>query len=146
MKRFATAISAVGLAVALAVSPAAAQKADGQGQSGKPGPQKELKTDYSDKDIQSFAKAAQAVTEIRKEYMPKLRDAQKNKNRKKMQKIQKEASKKMMGAVKEEGISPKKYRNIGKAARQDKELKKRVLNAMEKQGKKKQQGQKSSGQ
>lgn len=84
--------------------------------------------DLSDKEIQKFAKAQSEVKSVREEYSGKLNNVE---DKKKARKIQAEMQREMQQVVKDAGMSTAKYNKVQQASMRDKDVRKRVKNAME---------------
>ena len=78
---------------------------------------------YSDTELQSFAEAALEVKRIKDEYMPKLQAAD---TAAEEEEVKEEASKEMVHAVEERGLSVNKYHEILMAALLDDKVAERV--------------------
>jgi predicted small lipoprotein YifL len=132
LRTLAIALAAVaGLAVAGLSGPAAAQNSDNQ-QSGQQSQQQT--PDYSDAKLESFAVAAAKVRTVMQEYRPQLREARQNQNREQFEKVRMEAR----NAVEQEiaateGISSREYQQIAQDARNDENLRQKVLGMMKSQ-------------
>ncbi len=133
----ATVLLAAGLAVG-STAPAIAQ-GDGQSRQGQTMPRsqgQDVKTDWSDARLDSFAEATVAIAKIRGKWRQKLDNAENEEERKEILGRYKDAANQ---AVKDAGLSPDTYNRIHKAARQDKGLSnkigKRIQEKREKPGK-----------
>ncbi|MES1945451.1 hypothetical protein PC39_15087 [Salinisphaera sp. PC39] len=115
-------------AMALAGSGAAAAQGDyDQGQQGNaPASAQQAPkgaSDFSDKELQSFAEAQQDVSEISKTYEGKIKDSQEPA---KMAEMRQKANKEMVKAVRDAGLEPARYNAIANAVRSNPELASKV--------------------
>jgi hypothetical protein len=129
LRTLAIALAAVaGIAAAGLAGPAAAQNSGSQ-QSAQ---QSEQQTpNYSDAKLESFAMAATKVRTVMQEYRPQLRQARQNQDRKQFEKVRMQARKaveqKIAGT---DGISTQEYQQIAQDARNDEQLRQKVLGMM----------------
>lgn len=115
-----------------AMSVAYAQQAPQQGQQSAPptggGQGAQQQIDVSDEDVKNFAAAQSEVQSVREDYSGKLRDVE---DTEKAREVQAEMQEEMLQAVKDAGLSARKYNEISQAAMQDNELRQRIEDAME---------------
>jgi hypothetical protein len=126
-------ITALVLGLALAGSFAAAPLSqaaaagDGQGSAQTAQKSGQSAPDFSDEKLRNFAAAAVKVVELRQTWVPKIRKAQQAGNREKAQNLSKQARQEMQAEIKSaEGISFQEYRQIANAARNDRDLQKKL--------------------
>jgi len=120
--------AAAGLAVAGLAGPAAAQNSGNQ-QSGQQSQQQS--TNYSDAKLESFAMAAVKVRTVMEEYRPQLRQARQNQDQEQFEKVRTQARKKVEQKISNtEGISNQEYQQIAQDARDDQQLRQKVLGMM----------------
>lgn len=99
-------------------------------QQGQQGAEQQSQTpSFSDSDVASFADAVKDVQKIRQKYQPQMKNA---KDKKEAQGIQMKAQKEMVAAIKDEGLTVKKYAAISKAIPNDPDLVKRIRAKLEK--------------
>ena len=120
----------LGVTLALASGTAMAQGAGGQ--QGAPPAQTAPKTavDVGDKELSQFAGAVLALQKIKQSYDKELGQAA---NKKEAQQIQAKMKQEMRQAIKDEGLSIKRYSKIGQAVQNDPQLKKRVNKLIQQQ-------------
>jgi len=107
-------------------APAAAQES--QGGSGQSAGQQ-----FSDAKLQAFAVAAVEVSDLLREWRPKIQAARQDGNQDELNRLREEANAQLLDAIKgADGITVDEYKNISATAREDKELYQR-LNDMVKQ-------------
>lgn len=97
----------------------AAMAQQGQGQAQSPS--------FTESEVESFANVVQEIQSIRKEYQPKMKEAG---DKQQKTALQKEAQQEMIGAIKEEGLTVKKYSQISKAIPNNPELSNRIKKHM----------------
>ncbi|MBK1698045.1 DUF4168 domain-containing protein [Rhodovibrio salinarum] len=79
--------------------------------------------DFSDEKLDAFADAAVKISEVRRAWTPKIRQAQQGGDKEKAQSLAEQATGEMRTTIQNtENISVKEYRQIAKAAQQDEEL------------------------
>ncbi len=104
------------------VTPATAQSSSGQ--------QQQVKTDWSDEQLQGFVKTAMAVRDVYSNWRPKIKNAENDQERKQLrQKANDEAVK----VVKDSPLSIDTYTKINRAMRKDPEFYKKVRGMMQSQ-------------
>ncbi len=112
------------LGIALASSAYAVNQG---GQSSSQAVQESQQHDFSDQELNRFISVQSQLFTIQQEYKKKLNQAQKPAQK---QKIQAEAQNKMRQAIRDEGLTVKRYNEIKSSAREDsaleRELKKRL--------------------
>lgn len=84
-------------------------------------------SDFSDDQVATFAKAHVKVQAIKSSYLKKLKAA--SKDPKAAQSVQQEAQKKMVQAVKDDGLSVETYNKMAYTTQHDADLRKRVKQA-----------------
>jgi hypothetical protein len=82
---------------------------------------------FSDEELKSFATAATEVQQLSIEWQKKLKE---EKDQQKSQEMRQEATQEITQAVKDEGLTVEKYNQISMAARQDKDLRNKVVQYM----------------
>jgi hypothetical protein len=138
-------LTALALGLALAAGVAAAPTApaiaaDGQQLAQSSGSTQTAQS-YSDAKLQAFAQAAVKVSEARRAWAPKIRKAQQQGNKQEAQKMADQATQEMRTQIEGvDNISVQEYRQIAKAAQNDKQLAKK-LSGMVKSKMQGQQGQ-----
>jgi uncharacterized iron-regulated membrane protein len=121
--------AAAGIAVAGLAGPAAAQSGSDQ-QTAQQSQQQSA--DYSDAKLEAFAVAATKVRAVMQEYRPQLRKAQQNQDQEQFQKVQAEARKAVETEISgTDGISTREYQQIAQDARNDEQLREKVLGMMQ---------------
>ncbi|MBK1668101.1 hypothetical protein CKO28_08630 [Rhodovibrio sodomensis] len=79
--------------------------------------------DFSEQKLNAFADAAVKVSEVRRAWAPKIRKAQQGGDKQKAQQLARQATGEMRTTIQDtDNISVKEYRQIAKAAQQDKQL------------------------
>lgn len=136
---------ALGLAmVATAGQPALAADGDQsatQSQNQQQSQQSAPTPDFSEQKLDAFASAYVKVSEVRRAWTPKIRQAQQGGNKQKAQKLAKQATGEMRTAVQQaDDISMKEYRQIGQAAKQDKQFAKEVASIVQAKMQQKREG------
>ena len=125
-----------GIAAAGLAGPAAAQNSGSQQSAQQSGQQsgQQQTPDYSDAKLESFAMAATKVRSVMQEYRPQLRQAQENEDREQFEKVRMQARKaveqKIAGT---DGINTQEYQQIAQDARNDEQLRQKVLGMMKAQ-------------
>lgn len=114
-----TACSATVLALSAATAPVMAQQAQAPATT-QPAP-----TSYSDTQLEKFVNASKKVAVISQEYTPKLQSTTDEATR---QEVYREADKKMVDVVRNEGITVEEFNGINQAIQQDPALMERVQN------------------
>ena len=108
---------------ALSTASLAAAQQSGQGpmmkQSGGPD------VEVSEQQVEKFAELQKEMRGIQKEYMGKMKEQGKSK------KLKKKMNQEVMQAIKDVGLSTKEYKQIAMAARQDKDLRNQIKQAMQ---------------
>lgn len=112
----ASALFAALLTASLAIG-GTAMAQQGQGQS----------PSFTDSEVESFATVVQEIQSIRKAYQPKMKGAG---NKQKKAALQKQAQQEMISAIKEEGLTVKKYTQISKAIPNNPKLSERIQKHM----------------
>ncbi|MEX2499223.1 MAG: DUF4168 domain-containing protein [Wenzhouxiangellaceae bacterium] len=79
--------------------------------------------DVSDAELQSFAEARTAITEIQQDYSQRLQGAD---DPEKANQLQQEANEKMIGAVEETGLDVDSFNSIAMAIQNDPELQQKL--------------------
>lgn len=79
--------------------------------------------DVSEAELQSFAEARTAITEIQQDYSQRLQSAD---DPEKANKLQQEANEKMIGAVEETGLDVDSFNQIAMAVQNDPELQQKL--------------------
>ncbi|MFO7839261.1 MAG: DUF4168 domain-containing protein [Desulfosalsimonadaceae bacterium] len=113
----------------VSVPPLAAQ----QGQQGQQGQQyqhqeptqQQPAANFSDQDLQKFAKAEAEVNEIRAEYSEAIKGVE---AADKAKEIQSKYTEQMINTIEDEGLSLNKYNKIAKAAQEKPDLQKKIDN------------------
>lgn len=121
-----TLITRIGLfaLAALLLAPAALAQGNQQQQ---PAPN----VDVSANEIQTVAEVAVAINQIRARYIPKLKQAQQAKNKQQAMKLQRQYQQEVGKAIQEkEGISPKRFSTIMRAAQTDTTLQNKLKTAI----------------
>ncbi|MDZ7713234.1 MAG: DUF4168 domain-containing protein [Rhodovibrio sp.] len=135
---------ALGLAlVATAGQPALAADGNKQSDQGQQQSQQTASTpDFTEQKLSAFADAAVKVSEVRRAWAPKIRKAQQGGDKKKAQKLAKQATGEMRTTIEDtDNISVKEYRQIAEAAQQDKQLAKELSGMVKQKMQGKQNGQ-----
>jgi len=123
MKKWITATCSAGLlALGAATGSAIAQQA--QAPATKPAPAAPAQN-YSDAQLEKFVSASKKVAVISQEYTPKLQSSKDETTR---QQVYREADKKMVDVVQQEGMSVDEFNGINQAIQQDPALMQRVQN------------------
>lgn len=128
MNTLKTLTAAVALAAIGATAPAAFAQATGGAAQGAPqgapaGQMGGAQAEISEDDLQKFAEADSAVSEIRDDFSQRLSKAE---NQEEAQSLQMEAQEKMVEAVQSEGLEIPKYNEIATRMQSDPELQQRV--------------------
>ena len=128
MNTLKTLTAAVALAAIGATAPAAFAQATGGAAQGAPqgapaGQMGGAQAEISEDDLQKFAEADSAVSEIRDDFSQRLSKAE---NQEEAQSLQMEAQEKMVEAVQSEGLEIPKYNEIATRLQSDPELQQRV--------------------
>lgn len=139
---------ALGLAlVATAGQPALAADGNnaskqGQQQSQAQGQQNAATPDFSEQKLDAFASAAVKVSQVRRAWAPKIRQAQQGGDKKKAQSLAQQATGEMRTTIEDtENISVTEYRQIAQAAQQDKQLAQELSGIVKEKMQNKRQGQ-----
>lgn len=111
-------IAALAIAVGLAWSPAAS--AQSYGQSDQP---TTAERPFSQKDLKAYALAALAVQKIRQSYHLKVQSAE---TPDQQVELQKEATDRMVNAVRNQGLSVEKYNLISSSAQTDPQVNRQI--------------------
>ena len=83
--------------------------------------------DFSEQKLSAFADAAVKVSEVRRAWAPKIRQAQEGGNKEKAQELAQQATGEMRTTIEDtDNISVKEYRQIAQAAQQDEQLAKEL--------------------
>jgi hypothetical protein len=126
----ATRITALALSLGLATTFAGAPMAtaaDGQTTQQTAQQSQQSAPDFSDQKLRNFATAAVKVVELRRAWVPKIRQAQQADNQQKAQQLTKQARQEMKAEVESvEGITFQEYRQIANAARNDRQLQQKL--------------------
>jgi len=125
MKPWITATCSAALfALGGAVAPAMAQQTQAPAaQQSPPAAQPAPSVNYSDDQLKKFVGASKKVAVVVQEYNPKMESVQ---NESAREKIAREANKKMVDAVHDEGMTVDEFNNMGRAIQQDPALMKRA--------------------
>lgn len=94
-------------------------------------PKQELspeKTNITDKELMSFAKAYVEYHEIRQSYETRLSNVQDPKER---EKIQREGNSKVQKALEKQGLTPESYNKLFAAVNANEQLRKKILKLIE---------------
>ena len=127
MSKIAPRLAAVGFAALIAATIGTAPLAQAQNSSGQQSQSQATAADYSDAKLESFAVAAVEVSKILREWGPKVKQAQDAGNQEEAQKLASEVRGKAKNVIKStDGITMAEYNEIAQAARQNKELNKKV--------------------
>jgi hypothetical protein len=147
-----TRIAALALSLAMvgATAGTPALAADGQqqgqgaqqGQSGQQQTQQSAPTpDFSEQKLDAFASAAVKVSEVRRAWAPKIRQAQQGGEKQKAQDLAKQATGEMRTTIeKTEDISVKEYQQIAQAAQRDEQLAQKLSGIVQQKMQKKRGG------
>ena len=123
--------TAAGLALAGLAGPAAAQNSGNQGSAQQ---SQQQTPNYSDAKLESFAMAASKVRTVMQEYRPQLRQARQNQDREQFEKVRMEARKAVEEKISAtQGITSREYQQIAQDARNDQQLREKVLGMMKAQ-------------
>lgn len=85
---------------------------------------------FTDKELKSFASAATEVQQLSVEWQKKLKATQ---DEQKSQQLRQQATQEITQAVKDKGLTVEKYNQISMAARQDEQLRNKVVQYMNQQ-------------
>ncbi len=84
--------------------------------------------DYGQVELESFAAAALSVDDLRREWQPRIAQAE-NENEAKT--LREEAVTSMVGAIEDEGLTVGEYNEIARAAQADSTLHQRIIELMQ---------------
>lgn len=115
--------TAVSLAL-LTGAPAMAQDSN-SGQSATQ--QQQQKASYTEADLQKFVEAQSGIKDVRSEYMPKIKNAEK---KDKQRKLQMSANDEMVSVIKKTGLDIKTYNAIATAYQSNADLREKVNGMM----------------
>lgn len=126
LNRHVLSAAVIGAAVACLAVPAvqAQQPAPPQGQAPQAQP-------VSDKEIETFAAAASEVRQLNKQWAPKVEEAAKQ-SPEAAQKVRAQALQEMAQAVERKGMSVDRYQQIFEVARNDQEVRRKIVERMPK--------------
>lgn len=128
MKRLTRRIGLFVLAALLMAPAALAQGNQQQQQQRPPAPE----VDVNDAELKTVATAYLKVEKIQSNYMPQMRQAQQNQNRKKFMQLRQEFQQEVNTKLEaEENITPDRFNKIMRAAQADQELRNRLTSAIE---------------
>lgn len=125
----ALAVAVAGFALTGLAGPAAAQSSGNQ-QSAQQSQQQT--PDYADTKLQSFAMAAIKVRSVMEEYRPQLQQARQNQDREQFEQVRQQARQAVEQEIsKTEGITSQEYQQIAQDARDDDQLREKLIGMME---------------
>ncbi|MFW6139659.1 MAG: DUF4168 domain-containing protein [Spirochaetota bacterium] len=90
--------------------------------------QQQQQTDFSEKELEKFAKAFIKIRDIQEEYSNALSEAE---NEQEAQELQGKYMDKMIKVVRDEGLSVEKYNQITRALQSDPEIKEEIMELVE---------------
>ncbi len=120
----------LGLCVALAVLFCAGQALAQEGQQeGQPeGYSQDQKTDFSDNELQKFAKSYLQIQDIQQEYSDELSQME---DEQEAQELQEKYTQMMVDVVRQEGLSVEEYNQIGQAMNSSEEVRNKIEGMVE---------------